>query len=516
MKNRLRMTRPHGNKCQLSIVNCQFKLGLAGGLLCLWLLLGTQREFLVEVGTMTPFYLSSVWMKEMMAVGGWVAPFRMAACALCACMTRPWLGALLFTTLLVLLAGVWRKALRLPPFLTFLYALPSCWLLVRFCRQGYDLYLDKAPGHVLSPLFMLLVLGALVWLVRRLIKREPHRPPCSSSLVSHLACLLLFLLACLFSFRDANFHSILAMKHAADRGQWEEVLTEASRMHRDALSPTRTQVMLTRLALYKMGRSGEDTFRYPDGDAPYAARTDNQYLRLMAGRTIYYHLGKVNYAYRWCMEDMVEYGERPDYLCYMCRAALLNGENALARKYAARLRTNPFYRREAEALTAKAGDSRLIDADPTMRSIMPLMAYNDVLDGDGGRVEAYLLQSFASQQGGTREMTRLSLDATLVLKDIPSFWRHFVRMLPVWMNEEEGHIPRQYQEAAILFARLQGGIDLTGVPLDSQLIQRFDALVEASAKGSAKGDDYNARALRPQFGDTYWYYYFFVTDLKTN
>lgn len=500
-------------------------------LFSLWLLLGVFPDYLLEVGQMTPFYFSHLWASDVLSQGI-VGPFCWAACALMSTMVHPVLGAVLLTLLLVLLGLTWKAALRLPDVLSFVGWIPSAVVLGRFLGWGYALYLDKAPGAILAPLFWLWAVALLLLVAGCLCRVDPlralrdrwSRAPRRTLLFYAFVNVVLTASYCALvyscSFRDANYHSILRMKHAADEGRWEDILAEARVPRRDAddhlLPPTRAQVMLTRLALYECGRSGSELFAFPDGDAPYAADEENQYLRLMAGRTLYWYYGKINYAYRWCMEDMVEYGLRPDYLRYMARVALLNDEPALARKYARQLCRHPFLREEGERLLSLSQGTEHLAQEPLFACVRPLLQYNDLLDGDGGHVEAYLLRSFASTEGGTRQMARLSLDATLVLKDIPAFWRQFVRMMPVWMHEEGGRIPRHYQEAALLFAQLRGGVDLAQVPIDDAVQQRFAALMDASAKGSARGDAYNARALRPSFGDTYWYYYFFVTDLKTN
>ena len=65
-----------------------------------------------------------------------------------------------------------------------------------------------------------------------------------------------------------------------------------------------------------------------------------------------------------------------------------------------------------------------------------------------------------------------------------------------------------------MVAQLQGGAPVTDLAIDAAVGQRFQRLVEASANN---GDNaVNAAVLRPEFGNTYWYYYFFVEGLKTN
>lgn len=314
------------------------------------------------------------------------------------------------------------------------------------------------------------------------------------------------------TYRDINYEKILKMKRAMDNGEWEKMLDvarSADLSSDDYTPPTRMQVLLTRLALYKLGRDADELFGYPDGDAPYNVLRSHQYLRLMGGRSLYYHYGKLNFSYRWCMEDMVEYGKRPDYLKYMLRCAVMNGETKLARKYADMLRSNPF----CKEFVNRYYDSPSEEAKKEYADVAKLLNYETVLDGDGGLIEVYLLYNFATMEGGTREMVNLSLLSCLIQKDINGFWQRFFQLLPTF---KDGRIPRHYQEAALLFSQLEQKVDISRLPIDNDVKARFERLIEASANNAQYGDEYNCSVLRSSFGDTYWYYYFFTTELKTN
>jgi len=295
-------------------------------------------------------------------------------------------------------------------------------------------------------------------------------------------------------FKDANFRCSLEMKQAAEHSQWDRILQLAAQSQEE---PTRLQVCLTRLALYKTGRMGDELFTYPDGSASFAAPRQHQWLRLMGAHELYRHYGKLGFAYRWAMEDLVEYGERPMYLRTLYRIALMNGEQALADKYAAALRQTLFFAPDED------------EAKREQEAILPLLNFTDMLDGDNGLVEFYLLQGFALTDGGSRDMVELSLMCSLITKRLDGFWPKFHALLPTWGD----NIPTHYQEAALMIAQLQGGADISRLPVSDDVRQRFAALVEASARlGDNAG---NATVLRPQFGNTFWYYYFFMEGMKT-
>lgn len=402
---------------------------------------------------------------------------------------------------IALLAGLVVCSLLLP---RLLYS-QGC-----FMMRVEDLYRAGLPDfcwntdekHLYYPLLVAFVVTGVLSLVRR-VAFPRWMSWCS------LAVLAVSAIGCWhYSFRDDNFLSILRMKHEALKGDYEAVIEQSRTATHE---PTRTEIMLTRLALYETGRMGDELFLYQDGDAAYRSPRPAQYMRLMAAHLLYYYYGKVNYAYRWSMEDMVEYGHRPYYLKCMARCALLNGESRLAQKYLDELGHTLWYRDFASKYMPYTTHPERVKTDGEMSKIQPLLQYGDVLDGDGGLIEMYLLNSFAYTEGGSRPIVELSLMNNLITKNIQAAWPRLMMLLPTW----HGHIPRHYQEAALLIGQLSGGrIDTSLLPIDGEVRQEFNELIQASAQN---GDDAaNSQLLRPKFGGTYWYYYFFINGLKTN
>ena len=595
----------------------------------LFLLLGPLKPYLVETAALTPFYVDEFTVNKMLGEPCGLL-FQVAA-GMQSCFARPWLGAILFTAVLVAVAYAQRWAFRISDKWFGLCWVTPLALMTNYTQLGYLIYTLKHPAVAFAPALGILVAIALMglwlrltswwwnvafvllvpiggfWLMgaygllvlpvlgfceagvarwglredssisfktnsmfseagvaRRGVREGLTRQSRGYHILWGLAlCALGFLLPLLFrallqqpldfetwlltfsnaerqlrlpaifmlvpltfflffrlngtrlwqlivatvvfiaagvaayryTYRDANFLNTLQMKHAAEDGKWQEVLLLARENKQE---PTRAQVCLTRLALFKTGRMGDELFTYPDGSASYNAPQQNQWLRLMIGPLLYYHYGKTGFAYRWAMEDMVEYGERPAYLRYLHSVARLNGEEALAWRYERTLARTLFYKYTYAHEASEAV------------AIRPLMNFTDQLDGDNGLVEFYLLNSFALSQGGSRPMVELSLMNGLITKNLSAFWQHFLALLPTW----QGHIPTHYQEAALMVAQLQGNAPVNHLPIDPAISQRFQRLVEASAR---LGDNAaNAAALRPEFGNTYWYYYFFMEGMKTN
>lgn len=378
-----------------------------------------------------------------------------------------------------------------------------------FAMRVQDIYVAGLPDYIWNDAERYLYYPALVAIAFCLLL--------STTLFTqkNIVCLIVSLIGmivaaiCLFNYtyRDSNFFDTLEQKQALEQGDYERVLDIARTAE---TPPTRIQVMLTREALWQTGQAGDKIFAYPDGDTPCNSPRQFHYMRLLCGRLFYYLEGKVNYAYRWCMEDMVEYGRRPDYLCYMTKCALVNGEWKLADKYLDALDHTLWYKDFATKYRTYVTDHSLVSKDKEMATIKPLLRYNDVLDGDGGMIELFILNSYAYSTGGSREIVERALMNSLIIKNLDNFWYRFMALLPGW----NGHIPVHFQEAALMVAQLQGGVDTSKLPIDNAIRERFAQLVEKSGQNGDNAS--NAYLLKPEFGDTYWYYYFFVEGLKTN
>ena len=378
-----------------------------------------------------------------------------------------------------------------------------------FAMRVQDIYVAGLPDYIWNDAERYLYYPALVAIAFCLLLSTTLFT--QKNIVCLIASLIGMIVAaiCLFNYtyRDSNFFDTLEQKQALEQGDYERVLDIARTAE---TPPTRIQVMLTREALWQTGQAGDKMFAYPDGDTPCNSPRQFQYMRLLCGRLFYYLEGKVNYAYRWCMEDMVEYGRRPDYLCYMVKCALINGEWKLADKYLDALDHTLWYKDFATKYRTYVTDHSLVAKDKEMSDIKPLLRYNDVLDGDGGMIELFILNSYAYSTGGSREIVERALMNSLIIKNLDNFWYRFMALLPGW----NGQIPVHFQEAALMVAQLQGGVDTSKLPIDNAIRERFAQLVEKSGQNGDNAS--NAYLLKPEFGDTYWYYYFFVEGLKTN
>lgn len=309
-------------------------------------------------------------------------------------------------------------------------------------------------------------------------------------------------------YKDGNFKVAMDMGRAISAGNWRGAV-ESARSQQGR--PSRVVGMMTHLALNRLGWAGDSLFTFCFADEPHESTRPEFVMRQFISRDILMRLGRVNDAYRWCMEDMVEYGPKAEYLKTMAICALLNGEYALARKYLRPLQKTLFYSDMASRYMEYADNPGLIEQDGELSRIRHLSAYDNMLAGDGSLLETYVTRLTAQLAGGPPELVELSLQYNLILKDISEFWPRFM----LYARHHQ-RLPVHYQEAAILYSALEGSIDWRQFNIERRVEQRFSRFMQMAQRHSGLSDEANLEIFKPEFGDTFWYYYFFVKGLKTS
>lgn len=404
---------------------------------------------------------------------------------------------------------------------------------------------------------------------RRLLNGRLSDVACS--LIAASAALLLSVAFVVrFWYNDANFRLENRQMLAMWEGDWRDVVECA----KDADRPSRQIVLNKNLALVNMGRAGDEAFSYPDGGrlpvspvAVHMTHTD--------GSSLYYNFGKFNYSYRWCIENSVEYGWKPEYLKNAARSMLLSGEYILARRYTEILKSTMFHADWACELERFIDAPELIGKEKSFAVPLQFACYSDVLGVDEGvemhltsTLDAVMLQNAGNARmlssieealvAGDVEMLKSayeenrdvtpayiesSMIMTLVKKDSKRFWNllsiYFeYHMKGVDMKAPKVYkpLPRHYQEAILLFLALDKGRNIQiGDEVLNMVISRNVGGVEANFKRfqnavsahrnelGKKYPDLNearmnallASILEKEYGNTYYYYYFFVKKIKT-
>ena len=329
-------------------------------------------------------------------------------------------------------------------------------------------------------------------------------------------------------YRDTNFYKEVAMTNAIHKLDWERVLhVMLNQEMGEQMPPTRVMVMMKNLALFRLGRAGDEMFHYPEGaeqqHAPWQVK-----MTQVGGKLLYYNYGKEGFCYRWCMEDGVEFGWNVDVLKYMTKTSLLTHDWEVARKYLEILKRTRYHKEWAAHYEKFIGHPELMEEDEEMKPIVPMSRFPDRLDGDNTLVELYLMKTFSSGYGADKYYQEMTVLSSLIMKDIDLFWPRFKQYLDMHQREEGFHVPLHYQEAAYLYSMLEPNRPsalwpnvtnaevLPRLPFDANVKETYRRFMEFNTQCGSMTEEQKKVAFRPQFGDTFYYFYFLVRNQKTN
>ena len=389
-----------------------------------------------------------------------------------------------------------------------LFMVPRAYDWVYQATLQEKLYLANLPDywHTESERFLWLpykLLAGCLLLLALLPKKMP-----SMNSVVRLLPFVLFIAVVFFvdkkTFKDENFKTELRMMEASEKGDWNQVLQLANEVKDE---PTRLIVMHTNLALFKLGKLGDALYHYRDGNKIKKAPRGifDVYL---AGPFFYFQYGKINYSYKWCMENTVEYGQSPTSLNYFVLSCAVNGQKKLAEKYNNILSKSLLYRSLSKKLAKIIEDPTLLEKEPAYSKVLVLTKFDNFLDCDQSEMERYLRFNFAFKVGGPPEMVELCLLANMDLRNPNQFWPAYF----YYIQNFKRPIPIHIQEAALLFNHLQKTNYIDPSRFDPTVLKRFDQFL-AMIQQYAGMADYTVKDLfKAPFGDTYWYQFSFITN----
>ena len=309
-----------------------------------------------------------------------------------------------------------------------------------------------------------------------------------------------------FWFKDHNFHKEFRMQQCIENLDWEGVLAQEAG---DVEEPTRAIVMMRNLALFRLGRQGDEMFRYQDGSKPC---NDPVPVRMMqvCGYSMYYNYGLANYCHRWCLEQGVEFGFRAEYLKYLMRCALVNGENQEARKYASILKHTRYHKAWAEKYERFIGQPNMLKSNAEFSPICRLMTSDDVLSSDQMMAEKFIMERFLKDFNNDKLFMEQSLISALWKKDIQMFWPRFFNYATTLHG---AHMPVHFQEAAYLYGNLEHEVDISNMPFDDQVKRDYAAFMDLANNATSESEDVMRPIFYERFGHTFYYDYFFIHDL---
>ena len=311
-----------------------------------------------------------------------------------------------------------------------------------------------------------------------------------------------------FWYKDENFHHELKMQRCIDRADWSGVMDEAARQQNE---PTRAIVMMRNLALSRLGRQGSMMYQYRNGSKSAAAPFGISMMQVIGGTLMYYQYGLLNYCNRMCMEMGVEFDWRPEYIKYMAKCAILEGDQQVARKYLGILRHTLFFDEWASQMEPLVGNPQAIAKNAELEPITHMLHYQNQLTSDQGLIEQFIMRQLAySSDASDPYFQEQALLATLWVKDPRAFWARFADYIQLHPGNE---MPIHYQEAAYLFGTEEGR-NLSHVPFDQHVKDSYASFTQVASKYEGQDVEPVREALYPLFGNTFYYDYYLMSNLS--
>lgn len=473
-------------------------------------------------------------------------------------------------------------AFRLKGFLSVFAILPVSGLMSTLLCTGYWIYVLRVPEYAFTPSLMYMTAMVILLMVRRIrwswvwqsvicmsfllygiiwvrnsLVPEGLRPAFFFAFVSVCPLLILSLfekqmqklqerkvmlatsvsfvsviVATLFlvfytnvnTFKSDAYTTEMQMSRAIEEGRWQDALDYADVVKSGTVASKATrQIWLMRqVALMNLDRMGDELFDYNNYTAlPKATAGVKVHMVEVGGPLLYFMNGRTHFAYRWCMENMVEYGPSVARLRLMAMCTIVNGEDEVARKYLRLLAQTKYYKKWALKQMELLDNRDLIaESEPYRMCYGFQSALTNVTDGDNGLCELFLVVSYAGRKNvSDPELNELCLNYSMIQMNPNNFWMQFKRYLE--FNEGK-KIPLFYQQAAVLFSTVEpysvpAEIDMESLDINDSLRESCEKLLSEVQAGIEKGltPESLARKYYQEYGHSYYWFFLFCQDNAT-
>lgn len=309
-----------------------------------------------------------------------------------------------------------------------------------------------------------------------------------------------------FWYKDTNFHHELRMQRCVENADWEGVINEGAKQNEQ---PTRSIVMMYNLALSRLGRQCDEMYRFEKGSSKPNTPLP-LYMYHIAGRMMLYQYGMMNECHRICMEDGVEYGWNMELLKYMTRCAIFNNEKQAARKFIDILKNTFYHSSWAEHMEKLMNDKQQLANDKETGPITHMMHYTNKLDAVEGWVENCIMTTLAQNDADDLYFQEQAVLGAMWTRTPDYFWPRFEHYMQL---NGERDVPRIFQEAAWLFANLQGQEGLDEWELAKGVKESFYDFMKMMEQYKAQPNSQIKQYLYTKYSDTYYFEFFFLRDI---
>ena len=312
---------------------------------------------------------------------------------------------------------------------------------------------------------------------------------------------------------DGNFGAMLKMERASSDRDWDKVLKVAEKRKQ----PTRALVEYRNIALYQKGELTEKMFTYPDGGIPPKSPAQIP-VSMVSSVPIEYWCGMINSCERSCMEFSTSYSKNLFYNKYQAMSALIKGDYELAAKYIDVVKGSWFQGPWVRRYQSFLDNPQTMDSDSEYIMLRPLLDFPGPPSDVVTSLEAGMMNHYASLEYVNEYAYEWQMALFLMQKQEPYFLRLFFER---YDNYNLTSVTKGIAEAAALFGGVSGDQQLlaeVAQMLSSRqtILKNFGPFANSMNLVKDVKDPDTIERFRSRYGNTYWFYYFFVNDIPTN
>lgn len=300
---------------------------------------------------------------------------------------------------------------------------------------------------------------------------------------------------------------ILAYDYMARNQQWKQIVQMAEKR----LPNNATSCAALNLALGKRGKLADHLFEYnQNGIAGLLPVFDRDLVSPLVTSEAFYQLGMINMAQSFVFEAQEAI---PDFQksarCYqrLAETNLINGHYEVARKYLKALEKTMFYKTWAtDRLTLIKNDetANVKKIDEAVNSHKEYGRLRQLLLKDDYWFSTEATANMLKRMIVTNPTNKLAYEymqaAYLLERDLDSF----IQSLGLGAELKYQQMPMAFQQAYLLWWTRDHSTD---EPIPNFISQNFIAGIN---QFYAMAQNQSPDMLMPHFGNTYWYYYFFM------
>ena len=312
---------------------------------------------------------------------------------------------------------------------------------------------------------------------------------------------------------DPNFGAVLKMERAVADREWDKVLKIAAKPQ----EPTRVQVLYRNVALYSKGQLTERMFTFPDGAARLKTTADVP-VSMVCSVPVEYYSGMINSCERSSMEFSSAFSKSVYFFKYQTKVALLKGDYELAQKYLDAVGRSWFQRPWMRRYQAFIDNPASMESDPEFTVLRPIMEFSSPDTEVASSLEMCMLHHFENLEYVNENAFEWQAATMLSWKEESFFIQLFFDR---FQKHPEAPISKGVAEALALLGGTSGDYEIMA-QVAQAMSSRQDVLKQFSPFASSMNMTSNPdnpdtiKRFKDRYGDTYWFYYYFINDIRTN